>query len=102
MIDMGPLGYHRPDKGDDVYLPDCAARTVARRSADWRLEQWCSLPNVCLIAGCDGTDIDQRGPIWVRNGDHVLMLKACTEHWEGIYQVLGVQASWERTDGARG
>jgi hypothetical protein len=64
----------------------------------WRIAQWYALPDVCLIAGCRSEDIDQRGPVWLRNGS---MHKACVEHWEGVFRVLGEQATWERTDGSR-
>lgn len=67
-------------------------------SDGWRLDEWHALPEVCLIAGCDGADIDHRGPVWLRDGS---MHKACREHWEGVYRVLGEQASWERTDAYR-
>lgn len=64
----------------------------------WRMDEWNALPDVCLIAACDNDDLDRRGPVWLRDGS---MHKACVEHWEGILRVLGQQASWERTDGAR-
>lgn len=64
----------------------------------WRLDEYAALPDVCLIAACDGSDIDPRGPVQLRTG---AIGKACVEHWEGIFRVLGEQASWERTDGAR-
>ena len=63
----------------------------------WRMDEWKALPDECLIRACEGDEIDQRGPVWLRDGS---MHKACTEHWEGIFRVLGEQASWERTDGA--
>jgi hypothetical protein len=65
----------------------------------WRIVEWRALPDECLIAACDGADIDHRGPVWLRDGS---MRKACTEHWEAIFGVLGAQASWERVDGYRG
>ncbi len=47
---------------------------------------------------CEGGEIDQCGPVFLRNGQ---IHKACTEHWEGVMRVLGEQESWQRTDGAR-
>lgn len=67
-------------------------------SDGFRLDEWNALPNVCLFAGCENGDIDERGPIWLRGGS---MRKACTEHWEPTMRVLGDQASWERTDAFR-
>jgi hypothetical protein len=64
----------------------------------WRLNEWQALPDECLIAACENDEIDQRGPVWLRDGS---MHKGCTEHWEGIFRVLGEQGSWERTDGSR-
>lgn len=64
----------------------------------WRMAEWNALPDVCLIASCDSDDIDQRGPVWLRDGG---MRKACVEHWEGIFRVLSEQATWESTDGSR-
>lgn len=67
----------------------------------WRREEWAALlasPDGCFIAGCDSDEIDQRGPVWLRDGS---MRKACTEHWEPIFRVLGEQASWEQVDAMR-
>lgn len=64
----------------------------------WRMAEWNALPDECLIDACDNTEIDQRGPVWLRSGG---MRKACVEHWEGIFRVLGEQAAWERTDAMR-
>jgi len=92
---------HSHDIELEAYTADRVARHVRDGKPDsWKLQHWNSLPDICLIEGCDGSEIDQRGPVWVRNGDHVLMLKACVEHWEAVYRVLGVQASWERMDGS--
>lgn len=65
----------------------------------WRLAEWNALTEECFIGGCDHADIDHRGPVFLRDGS---MHKACTEHWEPIFRVLGEQASWERTDAMRG
>lgn len=60
------------------------------------LATWARLPDdVCMISGCNATEVDQRGPVWLRGGG---MGKACPEHWEPIMRVLGEQATWERTD----
>lgn len=67
-------------------------------SDPWRLAEWNALPDVCLISACEGDEIDERGPVWLRDGS---MHKACVEHWEGIFRVLGGQATWTRVDGAR-
>lgn len=67
-------------------------------SDPWRMDEWHALPDECLIAGCDGEEIDVRGPIFLRDGS---IRKACVEHWEAITLVLGEQATWERTDAAR-
>lgn len=64
----------------------------------WRLEEWRDLPDHCLIASCDSDEIDERGPVFLRDGS---IHKACPDHWSGIYRVLGAQASWERIDGSR-
>jgi hypothetical protein len=64
----------------------------------WRMAEWNGLADECLIAGCGSEEIDQRGPVWLRNAT---MHKACVEHWEGIMSVLGEQGAWERTDGSR-
>ena len=64
----------------------------------WRMAEWNALPDACLIRGCEGGEIDQRGPVALVDGS---IHKACTEHWEGVFRVLGEQATWERTDGAR-
>lgn len=55
----------------------------------FRIAEWEALPDVCLIAGCEYDEIDRRGPVWLRDGS---MHKACTEHWEGVFRVLGRQA----------
>jgi hypothetical protein len=65
----------------------------------FRLAEWQALPNYCFIGGCGNDEIDERGPIWVRDGE--AMHKACTEHWEAIMRILGEQATWERTDAMR-
>lgn len=64
----------------------------------WRLDEWNALPDVCLIAGCDSAEADQRGPVHLRDGS---IQKACPEHWGAIFRVLGEQASWERGDAYR-
>jgi hypothetical protein len=70
-----------------------------RANADrWGRDDFAALPHHCFIAACDSTDIDERGPVFLRDGT---IRKACTEHWEGVFRVLGEQASWERMDGAR-
>lgn len=64
-------------------------------SDPWRMDEWKALADVCFIAGCDHDDIDQRGPVFLRDGS---IHKACAEHWEPIFRVLGEQATWEQTD----
>lgn len=59
----------------------------------WRMAEWNALPDVCLFWGCDSDEIDQRGPVWLRDGS---MRKACVEHWEGIMGTLGRQSTWEQ------
>jgi hypothetical protein len=63
----------------------------------WRMAEWEALPEVCLIAACESGEIDQRGPVWLRDGS---IHKACVEHWEGLFSVLGEQATWGQTDGS--
>lgn len=64
----------------------------------WQMAAWKTLPDVCLIGGCNGeSGIDERGPVYLRDDS---MWKACIEHWEAIMRILGKQASWERTDAA--
>lgn len=57
-------------------------------SDPFRLGEWHALPDVCFVAACDASETDPRGPVWLR--DHG-MAKACTEHWEGVFRVLGEQ-----------
>jgi hypothetical protein len=64
----------------------------------FRLAEWHALVDVCMFRGCEHAEIDQRGPVVLLNGS---MHKACVEHWEPIMRVLGEQAAWEQTDGAR-
>lgn len=93
-----------------VVLPRDVARDLALRmlasvgpwepaeqpeAGSWRLAEWAALPNECFIDGCSGSDIDQRGPVFIKGG---LIRKACVEHWEPIFRVLGEHAAWERTD----
>lgn len=66
----------------------------------WRIREWMALPEVCLIYACDSSEIDQRGPVWLRDGS---MHKACTPHWEGVVGVLGRQVEesmWADRDDA--
>lgn len=63
-------------------------------SPEWRMDEWVELPQRCLIVACENDEIDERGPIWVWSPTGPLMRKACVEHWEGIYRVLGEQVSW--------
>lgn len=83
-----------------IVFPDTETTSLptADNADPWRMEEWKTLPNQCLISTCSNDDIDVRGPVWLRNGS---MHKACTEHWEAIFRVLGEQATWERTDGFR-
>jgi hypothetical protein len=78
---------------DTVALEDVAPPPV---DDGWRLDEWNALPDVCFIATCENTEIDERGPIWLRDGS---MHKACVEHWEPIMRVLGEQATWEKDAG---
>jgi len=55
----------------------------------WRMDEWHALADECFIRGCDDDDIDQRGPVFLRDGS---MHKACVEHWEGVMRVLGEQS----------
>lgn len=64
----------------------------------WQLAKWRALPDQCLIAGCESDRTDERGPVFLRNGS---MHKACPEHWEPIFRVLGEQATWQRDDAMR-
>jgi hypothetical protein len=65
----------------------------------FRIEKWNALADDrCMFAGCNATETDPRGPVWLC-GDG--MGKACTEHWEPIMRVIGEQVSWERTDAHR-
>ena len=47
----------------------------------------------CFIRACDNTEIDERGPVWLRDGSEHL---ACTEHWKAIFRILGEQVTWEQ------
>jgi len=58
----------------------------------YRLAEWAALPDICGISGCENTEADQRGPVFMRDGS---MHKVCTEHWEPIMRVLGEQVSWQ-------
>lgn len=67
----------------------------------WRVSEWAALlanPEGCCIAGCDSTEIDRRGPVFIRGG---AMHKACPEHWEAIFGVIGRQQAWEQGDAMR-
>lgn len=64
----------------------------------FQLAEWNALAEECFIAGCTSTDIDQRGPVRLRGGG---MRKACVEHWEGVFRVLGAEACWESGDAYR-
>jgi len=50
------------------------------------MAEWCALPEVCLFDGCPYTDIDHRGPIFLRDGS---IHKACVEHWEAVHGIIG-------------
>lgn len=69
-----------------------AQRERAERADPWRMDEWQALDDVCGIAGCDNTEIDQRGPVFLRGGQ---IMKVCAEHWGPIFRVLGEQVSWE-------
>jgi len=56
----------------------------------WRLDEWNALPDICFIYGCEASETDPRGPVWLRPDG--AMVKACREHWEGVFRVLGEQA----------
>jgi hypothetical protein len=47
----------------------------------------------CMFMGCDSDEIDQRGPVVLRDGSKHY---ACTEHWEPIMRVIGQQRTWEQ------
>lgn len=79
-------------------LPPADGAPVPPQGEDaGRQREWHALPEQCYIAGCDSDEIDHRGPVSLRDGS---IHKACVEHWEGVFRVLGEQASWGRTDGA--
>lgn len=46
---------------------------------------------VCVFSGCDYDDIDERGPVFLR--DDKTPHYACVEHWEGVHGVLGHQVN---------
>lgn len=48
----------------------------------------------CFVEACDNTDVDRRGPVFLR--PHAVALPACREHWEAIHMILGNQATTER------
>lgn len=52
------------------------------------------LKNQCDVNACTG-GVDERGPVSMRDGTYY---KMCTDHWEGIFSVLGAQATAEQTD----
>ena len=56
----------------------------------WRLDEWNAHPDVCFISACEASETDPRGPVWLRPDGS--MHKACREHWEGVFRVLGEQA----------
>lgn len=79
--------------------PASGRETSVTDSEDpWRIAEWNALPDRCAIAGCDNDDADQRGPVQLRDGT---MFKACSEHWEAIFRILGELVMWERMDGGR-
>lgn len=56
----------------------------------WNGLWWNALPDECFIKDCAALadQIDQRGPIQLRDGSKH---KACRAHWEAIHSVLGKQ-----------
>lgn len=62
----------------------------------WRMKEWNALSNICFIEGCESPDVDQRGPIFLRDGS---IHKACQDHWEAVISILREQS--RRTDSAR-
>jgi hypothetical protein len=79
---------------------DRALEGIAPKADAWRLAEWEQLADTCLFHGCDASpdDMDQRGPVLLRDGS---IHKACSDHWEPIFRILGEQASWESTDAMR-
>lgn len=59
----------------------------------FRIAEWRALEDVCMFVGCENDQIDQRAPVFLRDGS---MHKACTEHWAPIMRICGEQATWER------
>ena len=59
----------------------------------------------CAVSGCANTDIDSRGSVFLKNKtgkeDEYWM---CSDHWEGIFYVLGRQVDeedepeWDESD----
>lgn len=75
-----------------IYGPPRVGETPVPPPPDpFCLDEWRALPEVCLFSGCEHDGIDQRGPVWLRDGS---MHKACTDHWEPIMRILGEQSSW--------
>lgn len=72
-------------------MSEGAAAAVDVAGCDGTAERWQAGVEsaVCFIAACDYTDIDPRGPVWVRNDP--MPHYACTEHWEAIIGILGRQ-----------
>jgi hypothetical protein len=80
-----------------AYVESSNIRKIAHQ-VNWRRlqdERARGRGDVCLIYGCTSDEIDQRGPIFLRDGG---MHKACVEHWKAIFRILGEQAGWERQD----
>ena len=48
---------------------------------------------LCAVSGCTNREVDQRGPIAMRDRDQVLFqFWVCIPHWEAIITILGQQA----------
>lgn len=46
----------------------------------------------CAIKGCNDTEVDERGPVWMNAKDGTAQeYWVCRDHWENIFYVLGVQ-----------
>ena len=50
----------------------------------FNLLAWNALEDVCFIQGCNNDKIDNRGPIFLRDGS---MHKACVPHWVAVMHV---------------
>jgi hypothetical protein len=72
-------------------LVDAGQVTVDDDEDPWRMTEWqhrLGAGETCFVASCGSGDVDERGPIFDRDGR---MHLACPAHWDAVMGVLGAQ-----------